>query len=139
MNAPAIITACILLLIGCLHFYWACGGRWAMHYTIPTTTSQQPTIAPGSFVTFVVAFLLFGAALLIMIQSDLLSLEELQPYVRIGCWICAIVFGIRSIGDFNYLGLFKRVKGTLFAKYDTKLFSPLCIWLSLNFFYVLLR
>jgi hypothetical protein len=34
------------------------------------------------------------------------------------------------MGEFNYVGFFKKVKDTEFAKWDTKLFSPLCLLIS---------
>jgi hypothetical protein len=36
----------------------------------------------------------------------------------------------RGIGDFNYLGLFKRLRGSRFATLDTYLYSPLCLLLA---------
>jgi hypothetical protein len=38
----------------------------------------------------------------------------------------------RTVGDFKYVGLFKRVRGTPFARLDTLLYSPLCLLLSLG-------
>jgi hypothetical protein len=40
------------------------------------------------------------------------------------------VFGLRAIGDFRYLGFFKRVTGTRFARADTLIYSPLCAGLA---------
>jgi hypothetical protein len=36
----------------------------------------------------------------------------------------------RGIGDFKYVGLFKRVRGSRFATLDSWLYSPLCLILS---------
>lgn len=36
----------------------------------------------------------------------------------------------RGIGDFKYLGLFKRVRGSRFATLDTFVYSPLCLLLA---------
>jgi hypothetical protein len=36
----------------------------------------------------------------------------------------------RAIGDFKYLGLFKRVRGSRFATLDTFVYSPLCLLLA---------
>ena len=44
--------------------------------------------------------------------------------------LLAFVFAARAIGDFNYVGFFKRVKGSRFAKRDTYLYSPLCVVLA---------
>ncbi|WP_281635816.1 DUF3995 domain-containing protein [Flavobacterium marginilacus] len=34
---------------------------------------------------------------------------------------------MRAIGDFNYVGFFKKIKLAKFGKNDTKYFSPLCL------------
>jgi hypothetical protein len=36
----------------------------------------------------------------------------------------------RAIGEFKYLGLFKRVRGSRFATLDTFVYSPLCLLLA---------
>ncbi|WP_422091165.1 DUF3995 domain-containing protein [Tenacibaculum ovolyticum] len=48
-----------------------------------------------------------------------------------GLYVVLAVFFIRSIGDFNYVGFFKKTKNTMFAKNDTNYFSPLCLFLSI--------
>jgi hypothetical protein len=51
--------------------------------------------------------------------------------------VMAVVFVVRAVGDFHYCGFFKRVRDTAFARYDTLVYSPLCVviaalavWLS---------
>jgi hypothetical protein len=39
---------------------------------------------------------------------------------------------VRAIGDFNYVGFFKRRRGTRFAHLDTRLYSPLALGLGLG-------
>ena len=41
-------------------------------------------------------------------------------------WISFVVFLLRSVGDFKYSGLFKKVKFTTFAFWDNWLVIPLC-------------
>jgi len=41
-----------------------------------------------------------------------------------------IVFAARAVGDFKYMGFFKSVKGTKFALWDTRMYSPLNVVLS---------
>ena len=44
----------------------------------------------------------------------------------------ALALGLlaRAIGEFKYVGFFKRVRGSRFATLDTFVFSPLCLLLS---------
>jgi hypothetical protein len=47
--------------------------------------------------------------------------------------VLAVLFGGRAIGERRYVGFFKRVRGTTFAWWDTRVFSPLCAALSLGY------
>lgn len=38
----------------------------------------------------------------------------------------------RAVGEFKYLGFFKRVRGTKFATLDTLVYSPLCLLLAVG-------
>ena len=44
-------------------------------------------------------------------------------------WLMAAAFLLRSVGDFRYVGVFKRVAHTRFAYWDTRLFVPICLLL----------
>lgn len=46
--------------------------------------------------------------------------------------VLAIVFLLRSIGDFRWMGFFKSVRGTRFAVRDTWVYSPLCLLIGLG-------
>lgn len=39
----------------------------------------------------------------------------------------AVIPQIRAIGDFKYVGVFKKVQRTGFARNDTKIYTPLCV------------
>jgi len=41
--------------------------------------------------------------------------------------LIAVAFFFRAVGDFNYVGFFKKVKNTGFAKRDNRYYSPLCL------------
>lgn len=133
------ISIFLLFCIGGLHVFWAFGGQWGSKVAIPSTSrSREQTFTPGSIATLIVAILLFSGALLLAIQGHLLPALPSSPWVQWGCWVCVFVFGLRAIGDFKYVGLFKRVKQTRFAAYDTFLFTPLCLWLCFTFYYSLI-
>ncbi|NOU76495.1 DUF3995 domain-containing protein [Paenibacillus sp. LMG 31458] len=133
------ISVFLLFCIGGLHVFWAFGGQWGSRVVIPATSgSGELTFKPGLIATLIVAILLFSASLLLAIQGRLLPALPSSPWVQWGCWLCVFVFGLRAIGDFKYVGLFKRVKQTSFATYDTFLFTPLCLWLCFTFYYTLI-
>ncbi len=68
---------------------------------------------------------LFGIFYLFKSGLVLQNLPEL--IMKYGTWIIPIIFILRSIGEFKYVGFFKSIKNTNFGKLDTKLFSPLCL------------
>ncbi|MCR8963373.1 DUF3995 domain-containing protein [Brevibacillus sp. 7WMA2] len=133
------MSVLLLVSISCMHVYWAFGGKWGGSVVIPTDESQQPTFVPGTLATLLVAFLLLGAALLLMARAGIFLSISSHPLVKWGCWICMAVFGLRSVGDGRYVGLFKRMKHTRFSTYDTYLFTPICLWLCFSFLYAISR
>jgi Protein of unknown function (DUF3995) len=48
-------------------------------------------------------------------------------WARLALLVVMTLFLLRAVGDFRYAGLFKKVRGTRFAKADDRLFTPLCI------------
>jgi Protein of unknown function (DUF3995) len=126
------INSIIFLLISVLHIYWGFGGKWAMGAVIPTKTgSQEKMFKPGVIATLIVAvgLLIFAAVMLGNLGwfDDLLN----RKYIYYATIAIACIFLIRAIGDFKYAGVFKRIKDTEFAKNDTKLFTPLCFFISI--------
>lgn len=47
------------------------------------------------------------------------------------CWVLALLFTARAIGDFRYVGFFKRIRGSRFAALDSAAYSPICFLLGL--------
>ena len=90
----------------------------------------RPAFTPSPAATFAVAFALFAASLLVLgragVFASLVPAALLKwPTFALGC-----VFLARSVGEFRLVGLFKRVRGTSFARWDTFLYSPLCLAVS---------
>lgn len=131
-----LLIACLLFIIflflSGLHFYWAFGGKWGSGAVIPTKNDAAPAIMPGITATLIVAFGLLGFGLLPLIISNILPFILPLWLEKSGLWISAGIFGIRAIGEFNYVGFFKKHKYTQFGKNDTKYYSPLCLIISLS-------
>lgn len=120
MNNPAALsTSTILAVLGAVHLYWLGGGRRGGRAAIPSRDGK-PLFTPSATATSVVALLLFAAAGVVLTEHSW------------GCATLTVVFAARAIGDFRWLGFFKRVRGTAFAKWDTWLYSPLCLLISLG-------
>lgn len=125
-------NAAIFLVLAMLHIYWAIGGTWALNLVIPVNSNGRKVIKPQSIGTFVIAIVL-----LLFVVVDLSYCRWIfdvsgNPYIRYGIFFVAILFLLRAIGDFRYVGFSKKYKKTEFAKWDYLLFSPLCLVISIS-------
>lgn len=128
----AIFNTILLGLIAALHFYWLLGGKWAIDAAVPSSKEGKKVFKPGIFATLVVAFGLLFMALLHLDKVGLIALSLPTWLDNYALKIVAFIFLIRAIGEFRYLGFFKKIKNTKFARSDTRLYSPLCLLLSMN-------
>jgi hypothetical protein len=83
--------------------------------------------------TFIVGLILLGFA---YVAYQLYIGEASVWIIRIS-WGLSILFFLRAVGDFNMVGLFKKIKNTEFAKYDTWVYIPMCLLISINFLLLL--
>ncbi|MDF3026821.1 MAG: hypothetical protein K0S23_1128 [Fluviicola sp.] len=123
----ALILFLIFLFLSSIHFYWAFGGKWGSTAVIPTKDDVQPAMNPGIIATLIVAFGLFGFGILPLIVTGTIPFQLPHWLEESALWIIAGIFLFRAIGDFNYVGFFKKRKDTAFGKNDTKYYSPLCL------------
>lgn len=127
------VLACILCLVfailAALHLYWAMGGKLALQGAVPTV-GDRPVFEPGPLFAIGIAAALVAAAMVSARRADLLSLGLPVWFSRLGTWMLALVFALRAIGEFRYVGFFKRVRGTLFARRDSLVYSPLSAVIS---------
>lgn len=134
MNIFPLTNTFIFLAISGIHFFWAFGGHWGADAAIPTNKEGKRMLSPDIFATLIVAFGILAMALLHLEKIQVVSLPIPAWINAYGLKIIAGIFLIRAIGEFRYVGFFKKVKGTRFANLDTKYYSPLCLLLSINAF-----
>lgn len=134
----ALTSIVMLVLIAAIHGYWMLGGRKGHGAVIPEVNGRS-VFHPTAIGTAAVALALLGAAGLIAVQAQLIMTTELRTFARIGAQFLAAVFAARAIGDFRYVGIFKQVKGSRFARLDTWIYSPLCCLLAVLIADVALR
>ena len=125
-----VATAAVLLTLSGLHFYWAAGGRWKLSAAVPEVRGAKP-FSPGPLACAAVGTALLCAAFFVSCAARL-WLGEGVPHAlsRAGTAALALVLIGRAIGDLRYVGFFKRVRGTRFARLDTLVYSPLCLALG---------
>ena len=126
------IAFLILMFLSIIHFLWAFGVKWGYKAVLPADEENNLKLKPSKTITIIVACLLAFAAVLYAVKAKIVTVYFVPNLlVNVGLYIVLVVFFIRSIGDFKYVGFFKKTKNTMFAKNDTKYFSPLCLFLSI--------
>ena len=121
----ATILILIFLAIAAIHFYWALGGRKWVNLALPTADGSTPIFKPRMLETLAVAVGFLGFVYIVACEANLLNHSNLLT--KYGSWFIPIVFVIRAIGEFRYVGFFKKIKNTDFGKMDSKYYSPLCL------------
>lgn len=127
----AMIGALVLAALAGVHTYWAFGARGIFPAAVPTRADGTPVLSPGPLASLVVAALLLLAAFLVAEQGGWWPATLPGFWRTAGTTGVAAVMALRGIGDFRYVGLFKRHRDTAFARMDTLLYTPLALALAL--------
>ncbi len=126
----SLILSSTFLILSILHMYWGFGGKWAIASTLPTSPSGKNILNPTSFQCFFIAGGLLLFALLPLHKVGLL-LTELPSWVSFyGLVAVVAIFFLRALGDFRYVGFFKKIRETQFGRLDTLIYSPLSFVIS---------
>jgi hypothetical protein len=134
MKALALSNAAILFFLGALHFYWAIGGIWAADVVVPTKPTGEKLFKTSALSCVVVGGGLWLLSIVPVVNAGLVFKGSDFAIFRYGLLTMGIIFLIRFMCDFKWVGLFKKVKGTSFAKNDTLYYAPLCLFLSVSSF-----
>jgi hypothetical protein len=121
----------IFSILSVIHFYWGLGGKWGANAAIPTRENNEKVMNPKLFECFVIAFGLLAFGLFILVKTQILPLSLPNWLMKYGLGVLSTIFILRAIGDFKYVGFFKRIKSTQFGQLDTKYYSPLCLVVGL--------
>jgi len=125
------IVVAILALLAAVHLFWALGGRLGKGLAVPEKANKAgPAMRPKPAATLLVATALAVAADLVAMRAGLLSSLLPAWLPQTFCALLALVLLARAIGDRRYVGFFKRIKDTRFARLDTMAYSPLCLVLA---------
>jgi len=125
-----IVCAAFLVLAG-WHVYMALMPRVGSGESgaVPSV-GGKPLFVPSRNATLGVAVVLALFAGLVATTAGLVSLG--LPAVVLSWLSYALALGLaaRAVGEFRYVGFFKRVRGSRFATLDTFVYSPLCLLLA---------
>ena len=127
----AIIVSLAFVALALWHFRMALSPTGGVSGAVPSE-SGKPLFVPSVRATVAVGVVLLGFACLVAATAGLV---EVGLPVRVLSWFCyALALGLlaRAVGEFKYVGFFKRVRGSRFARLDTLLYSPLCLLLAVG-------
>ncbi len=127
-----LINSVIFLLLSALHIYWLAGGKWALQNALPQKAGTSEVIKqPGNAATLIVALGLatFAVVTFANIDSGTYVPTQMARYSLLGI---GIIFLMRTIGDFKYIGLSKRINDTPFALADKRIYVPLCAYIGIS-------
>lgn len=130
MILPIFLTV-IFFLLGGLHLSWILGGTFGFEQSLPTNEQGQRVLNPGKVDTTIVALGLIAFGVFYLLKSELIPFETDHWVLTYSGWIIPSIFLLRAIGEFKYVGFFKKVTDTEFGRMDTRFFSPLCITIAL--------
>ncbi len=124
----------IIFELALIHFYWAFGGRRGYSLAIPEKKDGQLIFTPEILECSIVGFGLLSILVFLIYKLGIIGLN-LPPWItNYYLYIVGVLFMIRSIGDFKFVGLFKKIKHSKFASLDTKYFTPICVFIALSLF-----
>jgi hypothetical protein len=130
--------AAVLAGLAALHLYWAAAGG-AGGAVVPGTRDGTPLFVPSTASTVAVAAALLLAAWIVAVSGGLAARIGPRPLYLVGVWGLGLVLVARAVGDFRYVGLFKRVRGTPFATMDDRLYTPLVAVLAVATLWLAVR
>lgn len=128
-DAIAALVCAVFVVLGFWHFYMASRPSARENSAVPSVNGK-PLFVPSRRSTVLVAIVLCLFAALVAATAGWLA-TGLPPYLlRWASYALALGLMARAVGDLRYVGFFKTVRGTPFAKMDTLLYSPLCLLMS---------
>ncbi|RQO29858.1 DUF3995 domain-containing protein [Taibaiella sp. KBW10] len=128
----SILNITIYLFLALLHLYWVFGGQLGLTEAVPTNANGKRVFAPSRLGTFTVALGLMLFAGVNMGFNGMLKIPVDPVYIKYALWTISLIFLVRFIGDFRYIGIAKSFKGSVFACRDTYIYSPLCLLLAIS-------
>ena len=112
----------IFVVLSALHVFWAAGGRAGGAAAIPRQGGEA-LFTPSPLATLAVAVALAAAAATVAAASGWFGARGPTRVGRVLTAVLAVIFLARAVGDFRYVGFFKRVENEDYFDRTTK-FTP---------------
>jgi uncharacterized membrane-anchored protein len=131
-----LVTALAIIAFAAgFHLHWAFGGSLGYSVSLPQRADGVPVMAhrlpwwrPAAAA---VALALILLALLLIAHAGLLPLPVPPRLARLALLVAGGAFVARALVPNRYVGFFKSLRTTRWARFDTRLYSPLFLILGL--------
>lgn len=129
------LALAIIAFAASFHFYWALGGRAGYSVSLPQRPDGVPVMAHRLLwwrpAAAGVALGLVALAALLLAHSGRLSLPLPLGLTKAALLAAGLAFVARALVPNRYVGFFKTLRTTRWARFDTRLYSPLFLLLGL--------
>jgi hypothetical protein len=130
-----VLALAIIAFAAAFHLHWALGGRLGYSVSLPQRADGTPVMAhrlswwrPAAAA---VALALLALAILLLADSGRIALPLPHGLVRAALIGAGLAFVARALVPNRYVGFFKTLRGTRWARFDTRFYSPLFLLLGL--------
>jgi hypothetical protein len=121
----------VFISIAIIHFSWVLGGKYGLDSALPSKENGERVFNPKRIDTAIVGFGLTAFAFFYLIKSGFIDFQIPGWLMNSGGWLISGIFMLRAMGDFKYVGLFRKINDTKFAKKDRQFFTPLCLFIGI--------
>lgn len=128
-SALALVVCAVFVILAAWHFKMAFFGMSGERNAVPSVDGK-PLFEPSKGATVAVGVVLLLFAALVAATAGFFATGLPQFLLAWACYALALGLLARAIGEFKYVGFFKKVRGSKFAKMDTLVYSPLCLLLA---------
>jgi hypothetical protein len=140
---PLLLALAIIAFAAGFHLYWALGGRLGYSVSLPQRPDGAPVMAhrlpwwrPAAGA---VALGLAALAWLLLAHAGHFPLPMPSGLARIALLATAAAFAARALVPNRHVGFFKSLRTTRWARYDTRLYSPLFLLLGVLIAWIALK
>ena len=130
-TALALIVSLTFVALALWHFRMALAPAGSVSGAVPSV-SGKPLFVPSVRATLAVGIVLLVFALLVAATAGLIEVGLPGRVLSWSSFALALGLLARAVGEFKYVGFFKSVRGSRFARLDTLLYSPLCLLLAVG-------
>ena len=130
-----VLALAIIAFAAGFHAHWAVGGTLGYSVSLPQRADGTPVMAhrlpwwrPAAGG---VTLCLLALALLLLAEAGHLRLPLPPEFVESALLVIGIAFVCRALVPNDYVGFFKTMRSTRWARYDTRLYSALFLLLGL--------